>query len=129
MSKNLLNDYKKDVISLKQHAKTLGLSDEQINEILKQSFLELKDSLKHSKPTKEVTKAQICRTFGYIILLSTVLFLFIYIVLNVHQPTSSIVLRNVQGLTYPTLRIIRLIFVPILNIFPSLSGKLLILHI
>ncbi|KAF5282210.1 hypothetical protein FQR65_LT02907, partial [Abscondita terminalis] len=45
----------------------------------------------------------------------------LYVLLNVHQPTSSIVLRNVQGLIYPGLKLVRFLAVPILKLFPSLT--------
>lgn len=124
MSKQeLFKKYKKDVINLKENAKLLGLSNAEIRKIAKQSFQELRKR-DCSKPTKEVTKAQIiCRTCSYSIFIFTILSLIIYVILNVHLPTSSIILRNVQGLTYPTLKFIRILFVPILKVLPSLTGK------
>ncbi|KAH1028067.1 hypothetical protein HUJ05_001471 [Dendroctonus ponderosae] len=44
-----------------------------------------------------------------------------YVLLNVHTPTSSVVLRNVQGLTYPALKFIRILAVPIIKLFPSVT--------
>lgn len=124
MSKQeLLKKYKKDVINLKENARLLGVSDEEIRKIVKESFEELQKK-NFSKLTKEVTKAQIiCRTLSYLIFIFTILSLIIYVILNVHLPTSSIILRNVQGLTYPTLKFIRILFVPILKVFPSLTGQ------
>lgn len=128
MSKQeLLKKYKKDVTNLKESARSLGISDEEIKAIVKQSFQDLRKK-NCSKLTKEVTKAQIiCRTLTYIIFIFTILFFILYVILNVHVPTSSIILRNVQGLTYPTLKFIRLLFVPILKIFPSLTGTFFII--
>lgn len=126
MSKQeLLKRYKKDVNYLKENAKLLGLSDEDLEKVIKESFDEIR--IKNcSKLTKEVTKAQtICCTLLYLIFIFTILFLIIYVVLNVHLPTSSIILRNVQGLTYPTLKFIRILFVPILKKIPSLTGEYL----
>lgn len=124
MSKqDLLIKYRKDVADLKENAKSLGFSDKEIRKIVKESFEELRKE-ECSKLTKELTKAQLfCRTISYMFLLSTILSFIAYVILNVHLPTSSIILRNVQGLTYPTLKFIRILFVPILKLFPSLTGK------
>ncbi|KAL3290557.1 hypothetical protein HHI36_023948 [Cryptolaemus montrouzieri] len=56
-----------------------------------------------------------------IILLVLTLAISIYILLNVHQPTASLVLRNVQGLIYPGLKILRFFSVPVIRKFPSLT--------
>lgn len=124
MSKEeLLKKYQEDVAILKESAQILGITDKEIKKLVQRSFNELRK--KHcSKLTKEVTKAQkICRTLAYVFFIFSILFLIVYVVLNVHLPTSSIILRNVQGLTYPTLKFIRLLFVPILKVFPSLTGR------
>ncbi|KAJ8982363.1 hypothetical protein NQ317_013114 [Molorchus minor] len=62
-----------------------------------------------SMPIKQRTKAQyrICTARNVFVLFLMILAMFIYILLNVHQPTTSFVLRNVQYLTYPILKIIR----------------------
>lgn len=123
MSKQeLLKGYKKDVKHLKENAKLLGLSEEELEKVVNQSFdeIRIKNCL---KLTKEETKAQtICSTLSYLIFIFTILSLITYVVLYIHLPTSSIILRNVQGLTYRTLKFIRILFVPILKVFPSLTG-------
>ncbi|XP_023312766.1 uncharacterized protein LOC111692869 [Anoplophora glabripennis] len=116
----MLQKYKKDVDNLRNSAKDLGLSNKELDIIFKKCFSDLKKSTNGSKQTK--TKAQqLFRTVINIFLLFTLITIFIYILLNVHQPTSSIVLRNVQGLTYPTLKIVRFLSVPIIKMFPSLT--------
>lgn len=124
MSKEIiLEQYRQDVKIWKKKFQTLGLSTEEVNQIVQQSFNELRKE-NCSKLTKNVTKAQVvCRSITLLFLIFTLLFFILYVVLYVHLPTSSIILRNVQGLTYPTLKFIRLLFVPILKVFPSLTGK------
>lgn len=113
--KPLLREYKKDVKSIIKSAKESGLNDEQIKELFQQSFLHIK--------TDKVSSGQSFHQLKISVLISAFIVLFIYILLNVHTPTSSIVLRNVQGLTYPALKIVRTLSVPIIKLFPSLTGK------
>ncbi|KAJ8919302.1 hypothetical protein NQ315_003886 [Exocentrus adspersus] len=123
LKEELLQKYKNDVDLLRKSAKDLGLSDKEINLIFKKCFNDIKKSNSSKQINKQTkTKAQqIFRTVIYIFFLLTLIAIFIYILLNVHQPTSSIVLRNVQGLTYPTLKIVRFLSVPIIKMFPSLT--------
>ncbi|CAH1160209.1 unnamed protein product [Phaedon cochleariae] len=123
MSKEeILKQYRNDVVNIIKSAKELSLNDEEIKLLFKESFSELKNEINRSKAIHNPTKAQnSCSTFRNTVLLCIILFLAIYVLLNVHQPTSSIVLRNVQGLTHPTLKIVRFLSVPIIKLFPSLT--------
>nr|CAI5868193.1 unnamed protein product [Callosobruchus analis] len=118
----LLARYRKDVDNIRKSAKASGLADKDINEIIKESLRDLRNELYGSNQNKQRTKAQtVFRTFKYLSILSTIFLIFIYILLRVHQPTYSIVLRNVQGLTHPTLKIVRMLAIPIIKLFPSLT--------
>uniref|UniRef100_A0A6P7FRX2 Uncharacterized protein LOC114332028 n=1 Tax=Diabrotica virgifera virgifera TaxID=50390 RepID=A0A6P7FRX2_DIAVI len=122
MSKSeLLKEYKKNVVQIKKHAKNLGLSEKEVNILFEQSFLELRKEQNGTNVPKPIKAQSLCTSIRNIFVLFTTLSFFIYILLNVHQPTSSIVLRNVQGLTYPTLKFIRFLSVPIIRLFPSLT--------
>lgn len=113
----LLNQYKKDVEDIRKEAEELNLSTSEIDELFEECFKELK--IKHSKKaTFRKTCAFLSKLFIFILLLIFVA----YVLLNVHQPTSSIVLRNVQGLIYPGLKILRFLAVPVLKQFPSLTS-------
>ncbi|KAJ3657770.1 hypothetical protein Zmor_009553 [Zophobas morio] len=122
MSKQeLLQQYKNDVNNLRKCAKELNFSDKEITKIFKQCFNELDHE--NPKPPRNSGNAQkyattILKIFFIFTLVSTC----IYILLNVHQPTSSLVLRNVQGLIYPGLKILRFLSVPIIRKYPSLTG-------
>ncbi|KAG5886969.1 hypothetical protein JTB14_006612 [Gonioctena quinquepunctata] len=121
-TQEFLKQYKKDVTNIRNRAKNLGLSETEINISFKDAFVDLRKEINSSKPTAERTKAQkICTIFKNLFLLFALIFIVVYILLNVHQPTSSIVLRNVQGLTYPTLKFVRFLSVPIIRLFPSLT--------
>lgn len=131
MSKTqILKEYRKNVTILKNSAKNLGLSNKEIDCLFKESFVELKKELNGSENIPKRTKSnKICTHFRNVFVLLIVISFFIYILLNVHQPTSSIVLRNVQGLTYPTLKFVRFLAVPIIKYFPSLTGNFFVIHI
>lgn len=117
MSKNsLLHQYKKDVTELTKRAKHLNLSNHNIKKIFDECFKEIEDNDK-----KQRSYHSIFSLILKITLLIVIFCLILYVLLNVHQPTSSIVLRNVQGLIYPGLKLVRFLAVPILKQFPSLT--------
>ncbi|KAJ8973868.1 hypothetical protein NQ317_016881 [Molorchus minor] len=113
----------KETRPLKQYKKDVDtVYDKEIEQIFKRCFVDLRKNTCSSMPIKQRTKAQYCIcTARNVFVLFMILAIFIYILLNVHQPTTSFVLRNVQYLTYPTLKIIRYLSVPIIKIFPSLT--------
>ncbi|XP_060530410.1 uncharacterized protein LOC132704430 [Cylas formicarius] len=113
VNKNVvLNNFKQDVHNTRIEANKLGLLDNEINDVFEKLFKELDNAPK---------KITIAKTAIRVVLFFACFFTFLYILLNVHQPTSSIVLRNVQGLTYPTLKRVRSLSVPIIKILDSLT--------
>lgn len=116
--KALLKKYKEDLKSLKTTASTEGLTEKEFQTLLEQSYKKLQSSNKNAK-----NQCRIASVGVFVVLTFTVL---LYLLLNFHTPTSSIVLRNVQGLTYPALKIVRSLSVPIITLFPSLTSKLLV---
>lgn len=125
MSKeSLLKQFKQDVKNIKKKARELGVNDEQVTNILKESFDEFARKEQGSKLSNKLMKlAQKLRR--NVLKCCTVLIvcfsLSLYVLLHVHTPTSSIVLRNVQGLTYPALKVVRTLSVPFIKLFPSLT--------
>uniref|UniRef100_A0A1Y1MH36 Uncharacterized protein n=1 Tax=Photinus pyralis TaxID=7054 RepID=A0A1Y1MH36_PHOPY len=116
MTNDSLSQYKARVAALTKRAKELNLTDLEIQTVFDECFNELsKSSPTKSRPSLITLAAKI--TIG-----SLFIALVTYILLNVHQPTSSIVLRNVQGLIYPGLKVVRFLAVPILKKFPSLTN-------
>lgn len=115
----LLLKYKRNVAKLRKSALAQNLTESEIDEIFKRSFDILK---KETKPKKSFPVKFLCAVFKVTFRL-LFLVLIVYILLNFHQPTSSIVLRNVQGLIYPSLKILRFLAIPILERYPSLTCK------
>lgn len=124
MSKHkLLLEYKENVEKVRKRAKARDLNDKQINEIFENCFKHLKNKASSSNVCVHKSKAQNVFIWIFKAFLCFTGFLFVfYIILNVHQPTTSIVLRNVQGLIYPGLKLIRYFSVPIIKRFPQLTG-------
>lgn len=116
--KALLRQYKQDLKSLETTASAEGLTENEFQALLEQSYKKLQSS-------KDTAKVQ-CRTASVAVLVLLTFTVLLYVLLNFHTPTSSIVLRNVQGLTYPALKIVRSLSVPIITLFPSLTSKLLL---
>lgn len=114
--KALIRQYKKDLNFLKTTA-SADLTENEFQALLEQSYKKLQRS-------KDTAKIQ-CRTVSVVALALLTFTVLLYLLLNFHTPTSSIVLRNVQGLTYPALKIVRSLSVPIITLFPSLTSKLL----
>ncbi|KAF5282039.1 hypothetical protein FQA39_LY00563 [Lamprigera yunnana] len=117
MSKDvLISQYKREIARLTERAKNLNLTDLEIKAIYDDCFKQLDQA-----EVKPKSQRNVFVLVGKILLISLIITLFIYVVLNVHQPTSSIVLRNVQGLIYPGLKVVRNFAVPILKQFPVLT--------
>lgn len=125
LQEELIKKYNKDVEYLRKCAKNLNLSDSEIDEIFASCIKIIKLRKNRSTCTNQIIKrAQKCVLNAvkiFIFLLFSLLA--IYVLLNVHQPTSSIVLRNVQGLIHPGLKVLRFVAVPIIKAFPSLTSK------
>lgn len=121
----LLHQYKNDIMNLVQSAKKLIPRNKQ-DQIFSECFYSLKNNEQKCIPGQlQSTKISnflknIFKLFIFIFILA----IFIYILLNFHQPTSSLVLRNVQGFIYPGLKILRHLSVPVIQRFPFLTGKL-----
>ncbi|KAI4462530.1 bombesin receptor-activated protein c6orf89 [Holotrichia oblita] len=95
----LLKKYANEIGKLRKRAKKLNLSDAEVNKLFKQCFDVIKNNTKVSNSNYKAQKILVTFLKGLLILLG-VLIIF-YVLLNVHQPTASIVLRNVQSLIYP----------------------------
>lgn len=125
LKEDLINKYNKDVEYLRKCAKNLNLNDNEIDQIFASCLKILKLRKCRSTPAsscmKRAQKFFLCLLKVFIILILFILV--IYVLLNVHQPTSSIVLRNVQGLIHPGLKVLRSVSVPIIKAFPRLSSE------
>lgn len=125
MSKEeLLKKFREEIKKLRLYANESDISENEVEEIFQNGLLLLKNS-KTSLPKKNYSKkANFLLVTKCCLIIVTILIL-LYILLNVHQPTSSIVLRNVQGLIHPGFKFLRFFSVPIIKMFPSLTSKCL----
>lgn len=124
MSKNeLIKEYIEDIEYLRKCAKDLKLSDKEIDQVFHSCFKIIKKRANISNNAKYPKQKILKWLLGIIIF--TVIIVIIYVILNVHRPTSSIILRNVQSFIYPGLKFIRFLSVPIIKKVPSLTCKCL----
>lgn len=107
--KELLQFYVEQVKQLKESYKK-DLTDKEMNKIFEECFALL-------DPPPKVYRSWL----KIYIFLFLFLLLGSYVLMQVHQPTSSIVLRNVQGLIYPGLKFVRFLSMPIIKHFSSLT--------
>lgn len=129
MSDNkLLQEYQFEVETLRRAAiQNIGLSNDEVDEIFKscQKIIQLRKLyLKRAGSTLHGRVYKILMQLLKFCLFLVLCALTVYVILNVHQPTSSIVLRNVQGLIYPGLKVWRFLSVPFVKAFPSLTSEL-----
>lgn len=109
---DIMSNFMKEYNEIRKNAKLLHFTDAEIDEI----FL---NGLKHVKTPKSTKFTKIIKIILSIVLISLV----IYVLLYIHQPTSSLVLRNVQSFIYPGFKVIRNLGIPIISLFPALTGK------
>ncbi|XP_044747837.1 uncharacterized protein LOC123309057 [Coccinella septempunctata] len=116
----ILQQYKKDVMNLVECAKEINSRNDQ-EKIFAECFYSLNKNEQFSPSRNSLTTSLLRRILNLYVLLF-ILAISIYILLNVHQPTSSLVLRNVQGFIYPGLKFLRILSVPIIKKLPLLTG-------
>lgn len=117
----LVRKYLREVEKLRLRAKKIDLSSAEVDKLFADCFNILKSITvcpNYISKTQRILKISL----KLLIILISLLIIF-YVVLNVHQPTASIVLRNVQSLIYPGFSILRYLSVPVIKKIPSLTGK------
>lgn len=122
----IVEEYSISVKYLRERGiKGLHLKDHEVDQIFKSchKIIELrkKQKRKINPPLSKTIIETTVHLIKYFVFFA-VSFSITYVILNVHQPTSSIVLRNVQGLIYPGLKIWRFLSVPFVKKFPSLTS-------
>lgn len=126
LKKESLKKFHKELKKLRIYAKESNISDIEVDEIFKNGLMLLKESETALPNNVKSNKTKTIISFTkYFLVISLIVILF-YILLTVHQPTSSIVLRNVQGLIHPGFKFLRLFSVPIIKMFPLLTSNELI---
>lgn len=113
-----LDAYRQYVNEIKEYATHHGISSSETNDIFEQCFRTL-----DAKYTKKVTLfRRVCRFFRNLFIVAFI-FVFCIILLYNHHSTHKFVLRNIQNFIYPGLKLLRIIAVPIIKQFPSLTGN------
>ncbi|XP_054268529.1 uncharacterized protein LOC128990247 [Macrosteles quadrilineatus] len=130
MSQNILREYAEEVDKLRQLGKDLDLSEEQINQIIEDSFhfLETEGSYdqvdrpvcppsNHSPKRIWIVSCVICLllVFSAGMLQKSSLF-------GYRKAINNYVERNVQEMIYPGMKLFRKLMLPVVNQFPSLTA-------
>lgn len=127
MSNKSSHEYQKKVDYLRKSAiHNLGLSPDEVEQVFRSCQKIIQIRRRHYRklePNLSERIYAVSKQFAKYCLFLFVCVLIVYVILNVHQPTSSIVLRNVQGLIYPGLKVWRFLSVPFVKAFPSLTSK------
>ncbi|XP_003425658.1 uncharacterized protein LOC100680523 [Nasonia vitripennis] len=107
------NHYKKEIDNIVNYAKKNNISEEQVNKIFNECFYLLE--------TKSSSRLQfILKFIKWLTIISFLLITSGFVLYN-HPKTHNILLRNVQNLIYPGLRIFRKFAVPVITVYPSLT--------
>lgn len=121
-NEELLTNYRENVNKLRETAKSIQMTDDEINELFEDCLHNLKNYGNVNNNPKRNLASRIIFLFK-LTFIFTIIFVLVFILLNHHQPTLSLVLRNVQGFIYPSLKLLRLFAMPIIKVFPTLSGN------
>lgn len=114
------NHYKKEIDNIINYAKKNDISEEQVNKIFNECF--------HLLETKSSSRLKfILRFIKWLTIISFVLVSSGFVLYN-HPKTHNILLRNVQNFIYPGLRIFRKFAVPVITVYPFLTGKFIIFN-
>lgn len=123
----LVIKYKKELINIRKIAKEeLNLADNVIDKLFHDCISSLGKDSRDITNNYEKTKCNIKNlllSFLKYIFIFVLFIIVIFIVLHNHQPTFSLVLRNVQYFIYPGLKLLRILAIPIIQLFPNLSGE------
>ena len=117
MLRSISNEYEKEIDDIKEYAIKNNISEDQVNKIIKDCFILLED------------KTSRCITFILRILklssIVSIMLLISLLILYNHPKTHNILLRNLQNVIYPGLRVFRKAAVPVITLYPSLTGNIL----
>lgn len=119
INKASLKHYSREVNLLKLRGKEWGLTNAEIDFALRESFHYLRDKYPGLASRNNVRNISfITKLIAFIVGLFTVGYLLSY-----HKPTHNFVERNIQEVIYPFMKMYRLVTLPLIALFPSLSGE------
>lgn len=108
------NEYQEEVQNIKDFANENDISEDEVNKIFAQCF----QLLEEKTQTRVTIALKFLKIFGVVLSIGVLCTLVLY---N-HPKTHNVLLRNVQNFIYPGLKIFRKIAVPVVNVYPLLSG-------
>lgn len=126
-SQIILQEYAEEVSKLRSLGRELELSEEQINQVIEESFHFLEtegnlDRIIHHPPTRSMRRMWLVRIICIMVIVSaTICHRTIFV--GYRKTINNYIERNVQELIYPGMKVFRKIMLPVVNQFPSLTGK------
>lgn len=136
----ILLNYERRVQELRELAKEWNFSNEEFDEILKDAF-----NLVEEQKLQENEEQKLCEnnrrnghypnrtistmfitivgSFLKCVLCLVLVLSLIYCVIACHNPTQKFLTRYIQGFIYPFMKHLRIVTIPLINKYPSLTGK------
>lgn len=121
---SLIEEYKREVARLRDLGKSWNLTDEQIDKVIEKSFKVVENEC--SKETK-LFNLRGTRQFWMIFTLVLICGIMIFQTSSfsvIRKNVNNYIERNVQEIIYPGMKLFRKLMLPIIIIFPSLTGNI-----
>ena len=125
---NNLKSYEDNIREIKYKGKKWGLSPEEINFAYEESFLYLREKYPNinfgQKPSSSSVNSSSWLNRYLIKIIFTVAFIILIgLGLNYNKPAHNFIERNIQEIIYPFMKLYRIITLPLVLSYPSLSGN------
>lgn len=117
--KRLLREYKRSIKSIRAFTDSVGLSDNEFDSLFNDCLCSVENdegNIKTKRNKKNIILWFIWRLIFIVVSLYVVNYLF-------NGKPFSFVFCKIQELIYPGLRLLRIISIPVISYFPSLTGK------
>lgn len=114
-NQELMQEYANSIKNLKKQCGDAGMSEEEFKRMY---FRSLK-TLENTGRPEVTTPCRFVIKFGFLLV---AIILGVYIVLN-HNTIYSSIVCNLQEYIYPGLKLLRKISIPLISLFPSLTGN------
>lgn len=127
-----MEEYAEEVRKLRRLGQELDLSEEQINRVIEDSFHFLKtegticdlvDQPDCRRPTQSSRRVWLSSCVFCVLLIVSASLLHRSSLFGYRKTVNNYIERNVQDMIYPGMKLFRKLMLPVVNQFPSLTGK------
>lgn len=116
--KRLLREYKRSIKSIRALTDSVGISDNEFDSLFNDCLSSVENNERHVKTKRN--KNVIYWFIWSLIIIGVSLYVVNYLL---NGKPFSFIFCKIQELIYPGLRLLRIISIPIISYFPSLTGK------